>query len=47
MPHIGAMPLRRPGHAKSDGLDGHLALGRGVTELFNRAPTATEESPTS
>ena len=39
IPYTGAMPLRRPGHAKRDGLDQHLALRKGVTEPPNSALT--------
>ena len=39
IPYTGAMPLRRPGHAKRAGLDQHLALGKEVTELPNSAAT--------
>ena len=35
IPYTGATPLRRPGHAKRDGLDQHLAL-----EELPNCPTA-------
>lgn len=39
MPYTAATPLRRPGHANEDGLDRHLAPGKGVIGLPDCTPT--------